>query len=211
MDELMMTVNEQLQQLQMLMHRANFHHFGAMHSPHRGQGRVLALLKMKPEISQKELTYLLNMSKQAVAELIAKLEKSGYIVREPSEEDRRSMTIKLTEAGASAAPDAGDDAAEVEKIFACLDDEELEKFSEYLERILARYEEQFPDADFEQRRQKMEDFLSSHGSGFDHRRNVGFRGHGPRFGRRFSRCGHGSAEMRHRPFPHGGAGNGGEE
>jgi DNA-binding MarR family transcriptional regulator len=73
-------VSEQLRQLQMLMHRAVMQKFaqsGGFHNPHRGQGRVLAALKIKPEISQKELTYLLNMSRQSLAELLSKLEKNG--------------------------------------------------------------------------------------------------------------------------------------
>ena len=82
MSEIKTTVTEQLEQLQMLMHRASFHNFmgnGMARNPLRGQGRVLAILKMKPEISQRELTYLLNMSKQSLAELLAKLEMSGHI------------------------------------------------------------------------------------------------------------------------------------
>ena len=97
---------------------------------------MLALLKLKPEISQKELTYLLNMSKQAAAELISKLEKSGYITREPSEADRRVMTIKLTEKGATAVMDTDDNAFEATKIFDCLNDDELNAFSNYLGRII---------------------------------------------------------------------------
>lgn len=34
---------------------------------HIGQGRVLAILKLKPEISQRDLSYLLDMSKQSLA------------------------------------------------------------------------------------------------------------------------------------------------
>ena len=172
------TILEKLQRLQMLMHRSMFHHFGRMHNPHRGQGRVLALLKMKPEISQKELTYLLDMSKQAVAELIAKLEKSGFITREPSEEDKRVMTIKLTEEGSKAVTDADDNPFETTKIFDCLNDDEQAAFNEYLERIIKQYEEQFPNGDFEQRRRTMEDFMASHGHGLNHEHPhcPGFRG-----------------------------------
>ena len=183
MNEIIMTINEQLQQLQMLMHRTMFGPFGKMHNPHRGQGRVLALLKMKPEISQKELTYLLNMSKQAVAELIAKLEKGGYITREPSETDRRVMTITLTEKGAQAVTDTDDHAFETAKIFDCLNDDELAAFSDYLGRIIKQFEEQFPDEDFEQRRQMMENFMSSHGHGHGYGRehNHDFHGRGRHF------------------------------
>ncbi|QAT60176.1 MULTISPECIES: MarR family winged helix-turn-helix transcriptional regulator [Tissierellales] len=177
MSEIKVVINEQLQQLQMLMHRASFHDFirgGWVHNPYRGQGRVLAILKMKPEISQKELTYLLNMSKQSLAELLAKLEKSGYITREPSEEDKRIMTIKLTEEGMKAAENVDDKTLETEKILDCLNDEELAAFSDYLGRIIKRYEEQFPDEDFEQRHKSMEEFMSQHGYGHGF---GGFGGH----------------------------------
>jgi len=162
MDNLKTTVHEQLQQLQMLMHRTMLTHFRKMHNPHRGQGRVLAILKMKPEISQKELTYLLGMSKQAAVELIAKLEKSGYITREPSEEDKRVMTIKLTEAGANAVINTDENAFEATRMFDCLNDDELAKFSEYLKRIIKQYEDQFPEEDFERRRRTMENLLFHH-------------------------------------------------
>ncbi|KPU45851.1 transcriptional regulator SlyA [Oxobacter pfennigii] len=177
MSEIKITITEQFQQLQMLMHRTSLYNFkgaGKVHNPHRGQGRVLAILKMKPEISQKELTYLLNMSKQSLAELLAKLEKSGYITREPSEEDKRVMKIKLTESGTKATDDVDDETLEASKILDCLNDEELSLFSEYLGRIIKRYEEQFPNEDFEQRRKSMEEFMLQHGHGHGF---GGFGGH----------------------------------
>lgn len=171
MNDIKATITEQLQQLQMLMHRAYFHDFfGGAHNPHRGQGRVLAILKLKPEISQKELTYLLNMSKQSLAELLAKLEKSGYITREQSEDDPRSKIIKLTEAGARTAGDMDDAVSDTGKILECLTDEELNNLSGYLARIIKRYEEQFPDDDYEERHKMMEQFMSQHGHG--HGRNF---------------------------------------
>jgi DNA-binding MarR family transcriptional regulator len=191
MNEIKTTITEQLQQLQILMHRASFHSFMGdvrMHNPHRGQGRVLSILKMKPEISQKELTYLLNMSKQSLAELLAKLEKSGYITREPSEEDKRVLTVKLTEEGMNAAIDAGDETSETTKVLDCLNEEELDKFSEYLDRIISRYEEQFPEEDFQERRRMMEEFMSQYGRG---------RGHGHEFD---SFGGHGRPPGRHDRF-----------
>jgi DNA-binding MarR family transcriptional regulator len=138
-------------------------HLGSTHNPHRGQGRVLAILKLKPTISQKELTYLLNMSKQSVAELLTKLERSGYITREVSEDDKRIMIIHLTEAGAKVTEDTNENESDVLKVFECLNDDELSTFSEYLERIIKQYEKQFPDVDFENRRKYMEDFMSYYG------------------------------------------------
>lgn len=200
MDEIKSTINGQLQQLQMLMHRAMFNHFGKMHNPHRGQGRVLAILKLKPVISQKELTYLLNMSKQSVAELVTKLEKSGYITREPSEDDKRVMTILLTEEGAKTAGNTDESEPDAMKVLDCLNDDELANLSEYLGRIIGQYEEQFPDEDFEERRKYMEKFMSSYGHGFEHWQHAGhdFGGHGH---------GHCQAGMGHSPFKKGGIGN----
>jgi DNA-binding MarR family transcriptional regulator len=169
MNEMKTTIFEQLQQLQMLMHRAYFHGFmaeGRVHNPHRGQGRVLSILKLKPEINQNELTYLLGMSKQSLAELLSKLEKNGYITREPSEEDKRVMTIKLTEEGKNASTYYGEgEPFETVKILDCLNDEELSTFSEYLNRIIKRYEGQFPDEDYEKRRDHMKQFMSHFGHG----------------------------------------------
>ena len=219
MNEIKITINEQLQHLQMLMHRAMINHRGKTHSPLRGQGRVLAILKLKPEMSQKELTYLLNMSKQAAAELIVKLEKGGYITREPSEDDKRVMIIKLTEEGAKAATVPDDNAFETTKIFDCLNNDELTRLSEYLERIIKQYEAQFPDDDFDLRRQMMERFMSVYGHrhgdferDFEHEHNHDYGLHGHNCGHGFGRfknrgCGYyddGHTETEHAQFNNGG-------
>lgn len=73
--------------------------------PMRGQGRVLALLSAKPETTQRELSYLLDMRQQSLSELLAKLEEKGYVSRARSDEDGRVVKVSLTEAGAAAAPD----------------------------------------------------------------------------------------------------------
>ena len=161
LNEIKNTVSRQLQQLQTLMHRIMFSRYGKTRSPHRGQGRVLAILKLKPVMSQKELTYLLNMSKQSVAELAAKLEKSGYITREPSEEDKRIMTIRLTDKGAKAADNTDDSEPDMLKILDCLNNDELTAFSDYLDRIIGQCEGMRSNEDFEAHRKYVERFMSS--------------------------------------------------
>ena len=81
-----------------------------------GQGRVLALLKIQPEIATKDMAYLLGIKQQSLNELLKKLEKSGYVKRKPSKEDKRVMIV-------------------------CLTNEELEQFSSYIDRILSSLEE----------------------------------------------------------------------
>lgn len=170
MSDIKSTITEQMEQLQTLMHRMVFHRYmrdgAAVRTPYWGQGRVLAMLNLKPEISQKELTYLLGMSKQSLAELLSKLEKNGYISREPLEEDKRSVTIRLLEKGRKAAQDMDNDAAGVEQIFDCLNEEELTRLSEYLDRVIHRCAETFSGADGEERRHRMERFLSHNNYGF---------------------------------------------
>jgi DNA-binding MarR family transcriptional regulator len=122
---------------------------------------VLALLKIKPEISQKELSYLLNMSKQSLAELLSKLEKNGFITREVSKDDKRAMTIKLTEEGMKSADEVEDGALET-NVLACLNEQELAALSDYLRRVIKSYEDLFPDEDFDKRHRMMEEFVAFH-------------------------------------------------
>ncbi|MEC0239334.1 MarR family transcriptional regulator [Paenibacillus dokdonensis] len=139
------TLMEQLFQFIMLLRRYQFHvrgdqeHFG---DPHRGQGRVLALLKIKPEITQKELTYLLNMRNQSLGELLTKLERNGLITRSPSEQDRRVMNVKLTETGAEAADQLEQRQQDENKLFDCLNEDEQAKLSEYLNRLIGQMTKQ---------------------------------------------------------------------
>ena len=61
----------QLTRVEWLLHRyhqQNHRHFGPMGDPRRGQGRVLAILKLQPEISQKDLSYLLDMRAQSLGD-----------------------------------------------------------------------------------------------------------------------------------------------
>lgn len=168
MSELNNTVTRQMQQLQTLMHRMAFHGFTAngraAHNPYRGQGKVLSVLKRKPEISQKELTELLDMSKQSLAELLGKMEKSGYISREPSEKDKRSVVIRLLPEGQKAVEEMDGNTLEVMRIFDCLEQEELERFSQSLTRVIRKCTEYFPGEDFEERSRRMEHFVNK----FDH-------------------------------------------
>lgn len=136
---------EQFTRIEWLLHRyhqQNHIHHGPMGDPRRGQGRVLAILKMQPEISQKELLYLLDMRPQSLGELLSKLEKSGYITRTPSETDRRVMNIKLTKEGSEITTEQE---FSFDKIFECLEEVERNNLSEYLSLIIETLEGQLAD------------------------------------------------------------------
>jgi DNA-binding MarR family transcriptional regulator len=140
---------EQFSRMQWLLHRyhqQNHRDHGPMGDPHRGQGRVLALLKLKPEISQKELSDILDIRAQSLGELLSKLERSGYITRTPSTADRRVMDIRLTDAGMAASGKEEQQPC-AEALFGCLNEEEQAALGDYLGRIIAALEQQYSDGE----------------------------------------------------------------
>ncbi len=145
MNETNMLLIEQLNKLVMLLHRGHWQQgrgHGPFANPHRGQGRVLALLKLRPQISQRELAYLLDMRNQSLSELLTKLEKAGFITRTPSEADRRVMDITLTAEGLAAADQAEKQKEGAESPFDCLTEEEQNNLSDYLTRLIEHLEKQ---------------------------------------------------------------------
>lgn len=157
--------------LESLIHRhfqKNRMGHGPGSNPHKGQGRVLSLLNIQPVITQKELSFLLDMRPQSLGELLGKLENAGFITREPSAEDRRVMTITLTEAGKQAAEDLVEPQAE-QPIFGHLDEAEQQQFGELMTKLITGLEAELPE---------------------DLRRRRGGFGHGPgHFEHRMDKCG----------------------
>ncbi|MFB9768368.1 MarR family winged helix-turn-helix transcriptional regulator [Lactiplantibacillus modestisalitolerans] len=152
---------------------------GSQSSLHRGQGRVLAVLKMKPETTQRELVYVLNMSPQAVSECLAKLEKAGYVHRSASATDRRVMTIKLTAAGQKAAERNAESSSD--SAFDVLTDEEQQTFDGLLTKVENKILDELPEDDFARRTTPFNEMPGCGGG----RPGCG-RGMGP-MGRRFNR------------------------
>jgi DNA-binding MarR family transcriptional regulator len=129
-----------------LRRRHQHHHrrHGPTGDPHRGQGRILALLKLKPEISQKELSAILDIRSQSLGQLLAKLERRAYITRTPSPADRRVMAIHLTEAGQNASYQNQERPLDTDAVLACLNAEEQAALQDYLSRMITVLEQQFP-------------------------------------------------------------------
>ncbi|MDR3208006.1 MAG: MarR family transcriptional regulator [Oscillospiraceae bacterium] len=173
MDETKMGLLEQFARLESLLRRSQMRKYGRrglFGNPHRGQGRVLALLKMQPEIGQKELGFLLDMSKQALAELLGKLEKSGCVTRTQSEKDRRAYIIKLTDKGREALegePEEPDDSRDAGVGFDSLTAEEQRTLSGYLGRVIADLEKSLGGDDDEMAfvERMREEFFKRHGFG----------------------------------------------
>ncbi len=162
-----------LSQLQLLLHRQRTSEIinrGPFADSARGQGRVLSMLKIQPEISTKDLAYILSIRQQSLNELLSKMEKGGYIERKPSEADKRIIMIHLTEKGKAVRQPEAD----VLDVFSCLNENELVEFGEYLDRIIDSLREKVgitPD-DIEEWTEKVrksignehfDDFMHMHG------------------------------------------------
>ncbi|MBU5480704.1 MarR family winged helix-turn-helix transcriptional regulator [Blautia sp. MSJ-19] len=139
MSDIYFDIYEKLSTLQWLMKRYQMFcqaESGPFADTTRGQGRILAMLKIQPEIATKELAYLLGIRQQSLNELLNKLEKNGYVQRKPSENDKRVMIVHLTEKGKQIQQPETD----YQEIFDCLLPEELQKLSQYLDRIIESFQ-----------------------------------------------------------------------
>lgn len=141
MNDIYSNIYEKLSTLQWLMKRHQMFcqaEAGPFADTTRGQGRILAMLKIQPEIATKELAYLLGIRQQSLNELLNKLEKNGYVERKPSEKDKRVMIVHLTDKGKQIKQPETD----YQKIFNCLLPEELQQLSQYLDRIIEAFQAQ---------------------------------------------------------------------
>ena len=85
------------------MHRACCDKLMTQVNMHRNQHRILMHLACpNARLSQKELAQKLEISTAAVAVMIKKLEKEGYISKKHSDYDNRFNEITITEKGVAA-------------------------------------------------------------------------------------------------------------
>ena len=110
-----------------------------MNNLSRGQGRVLAILKRKDNISTKNLAIILGISISALNSLLTKLEKNGFVVKEQSDEDKRVLLVKLTEKGRNHVLKPSIDY----DLFDCLDDSQKQDFDSCLNSIINEMLEDF--------------------------------------------------------------------
>ena len=196
---------EALHQIAKLMRRTSFFEsqkFRNREYPdiRRGQGRILALLAIKPEMTQKELSMILDMSKQALAEMLGKLEASGYVERVQSEEDKRVHIVRITEEGAKAAEKMAEcnKDKELKSALDDLSDDDVEKLVSILDTINAGLDKCLPE-DFKERMRNRRRFEREYGGCGPHGGPHG-HGHGPHGGG----CGphHGHGPQGNWPRPH---------
>lgn len=105
-----------------------------------GQGRILPILKLQPEMISKDLRYLLGIHPQSLNQSLKRLEEEGYITRHPAENDRRVTMVTLTDKGKAVKSISA--ATSNNNVLAGFNDDELQQFGDYVDRLSAAYEQQ---------------------------------------------------------------------
>lgn len=109
------------------------------------QKRILIILdEVGSSITQRELTERLGIQPGSASEVVAKLENAGYIKRTPSEKDRRTANIELTEIGKVVAAEARKQRiCRHEEMFSCLSEDEKEELLSLLEKVNIDWENRY--------------------------------------------------------------------
>ena len=111
------------------------------------QKRILMLLDENGTMTQSDLTQQLEIQPGSASEVLGKLEESGFLVRTPSEADRRTTNIDLTGAGRAAAEWARTLRRERhDQMFACLGEEEKAALLALLEKVNDHWDQQYRKA-----------------------------------------------------------------
>lgn len=99
---------------------------------------VLASLAGGPELSQQDLSRLLNLDPTTVVTVIDEMERNQHVERRRNPADRRRYNLILTDSGRAALAAVDGVVTEVETaFFGALDDDEREVMRRMLDRVLA--------------------------------------------------------------------------
>lgn len=108
------------------------------------QKRILTILNESGSMTQRNLTERIGIQPGSASEVIGKLEIAGFIQRVPSETDRRTTDIHLTEEGKIQAEEAEVQRQErCQEMFACLSEDEKNTLLELFEKLNADWNSRF--------------------------------------------------------------------
>ena len=106
------------------------------------QGKILFVLWQKDKITQKELASETGLAKNTITVMLEKMEKNNLIRRITDENDKRKSLVILTEPAKSLKKCSDKISDEMlKKMYRDFNEEEIDKFEEYLHRIIRNLEE----------------------------------------------------------------------
>lgn len=107
-----------------------------------GQYGCLIQLDKKGTVTQRELSAILNIRATSLSEVLLKLERKGFIQREPSSRDKRTFLISITPAGHEEIQRAKkQELSRHYELIAPLSEQEKRSFFEILQKIKKNYQE----------------------------------------------------------------------
>lgn len=103
---------------------------------------ICHIAKRGGQMTQQELGACFELKPGSLSEVLNKMETAGLIERKRNPEDRRQLTIRLTEAGVEQARlEQENRTAFRSQAFTCLSEEEKHQLLDMLTRIRTRWEE----------------------------------------------------------------------
>ena len=106
------------------------------------QGKILFVLWQKDKITQKELATETGLAKNTITAMLEKMEKNNLIKRITDENDKRKSLVILTDYANSLKKSFDEISDEMlQKFYKNFSGEEIDKFEEYLHRIIRNLEE----------------------------------------------------------------------
>ncbi len=109
-----------------------------IHEINPAQGRVMFPLWRQDNLTFHELKKRTSLSKATLSHMLEKLEEAGHIMRIRSQEDKRTIRIKLTKKNKALQDKYLQVSNEMIKIFYnSFSEKEIDEFESYLRRLLA--------------------------------------------------------------------------
>ena len=106
------------------------------------QGKILFVLWQKDKITQKELATEIGLAKNTITVMLEKMEKNNLIKRITDEKDKRKSLVILTDYAKSLKKSFDEISDEMlKKVYKGFSEEEIDKYEEYLHRIIRNLEE----------------------------------------------------------------------
>ena len=106
------------------------------------QGKILFVLWQKDKITQKELASETGLAKNTITVMLEKMEKNNLINRITDENDKRKSLVILTDYAKSLKKSFDEISDEMlKKVYKGFSEEEIDKYEEYLHRIIRNLEE----------------------------------------------------------------------
>ena len=97
---------------------------------------MAALWRRREGVTMSELSRMLLVSNGNATTVVDRLEKDGFVARRPSQSDRRTVFVALTDAGLAEFEGlAAGHEAEVAKLFSGLSEADLDTLTEILKRM----------------------------------------------------------------------------